>query len=113
MDCLIEGTLITIFAGLVLRTARLRNSAQGLPSGFLRCWHRDFAFVWRVFVVAVKEFLRDPLSHVRDHAPGFWALYLFGRVGSDSSWIQLAGVGRSLWHLHVLHRSLPPSIRRY
>ena len=26
VDCLVEGTLITIFAGLVLRTARLRNS---------------------------------------------------------------------------------------
>jgi beta-lactamase regulating signal transducer with metallopeptidase domain len=107
VDCLVEGTLITIFAGLVLRTARLRSS-----SARFAVW-----FSALLALAALPLLGAAPWSHAGIPAqslnwsaitlPGYWALYLFGAWAVIAAF-QLAGVGRGLWHLHVLRKSCVP-----
>ena len=106
VDCLVEGTLIAIFAGLVLRLARRQNSGI------------RFA-VWFSALVAIATL---PLLGGWPHGAGVpaetvgqpaitlptsWAIYLFG------AWAAIAGcsllrVCQGLWHLHVLRQSCVP-----
>ena len=107
MDCLIEGTLITIFAGLVLRTARLRNSSARFAVWFsallaLAALPLLGASSWWHAGISAESLNRSAIT-----LPGYWALYLFAAWAAIAA-IQLAGVGRSLWHLHVLHKSCAP-----
>jgi beta-lactamase regulating signal transducer with metallopeptidase domain len=108
VDCLIEGTLIAIFAGLVVGAARRQNSGT------------RFA-VWFSALIAIATL---PLlggswwSHIAGvpaaiagqpavTLPGTWALYLFGAWAVVAGWL-LIGVARGLWHLHVLRKSCLP-----
>ena len=106
VDCLVEGTLIAIFAGLVLGVARRQNSST------------RFA-VWFSALVAIAVlalFAGSWWPHVGSPAkavgsvitvPGSWALYAVGAWAAIAAW-SLLRVGRSLWHLHVFRKSCVP-----
>jgi beta-lactamase regulating signal transducer with metallopeptidase domain len=107
VDCLVEGTLIAIFAGLVLGVARRQNSGT------------RFA-VWFSALLAIATlplFGGSLWSHMRGvpantagsviTLPGSWALYAVGAWAAIAAWC-LLGVVRSLWHLHVLRQSCRP-----
>ena len=107
VDCLVEGTLITVFAGLVLRTARLRNS-----SARFAVWFSALLALAALPLLGASSWLHagisaDSLNRSAITLPGYWALYLFAAWAAIAA-IQLAGVGRSLWHLHELHKSCIP-----
>jgi beta-lactamase regulating signal transducer with metallopeptidase domain len=106
VDCLVEGTLIASFAGLVLGAARRQNSGT------------RFA-VWFSALVAIATL---PLLGGWPHGAGVpaetvaqpaitlpvsWALYLFGAWAAIAAFL-LIGVARGLWHLHILRKSCVP-----
>jgi beta-lactamase regulating signal transducer with metallopeptidase domain len=106
VDCLVEGTLITIFAGLVLRAAGLRNSGTRFA-----VWFAALVAIAAVPFVggtwahgAIPE---QTLSRPAITVPGSWAIYLFVAWAAIAGWA-LMRVGRGLWHLHVLRKSCVP-----
>jgi len=108
VDCLVEGTLIAVFAGLMSRMARRQNSGTRFALWFAA-----------LMAIAVVPFLghalwpqaggisASTLSPPPITLPVFWALYLFAAWAAIAGW-SLLGVGRSLWHLHVLRNSCAP-----
>ncbi len=107
VDCLVEGTLIAIFAGLMLSVIRQKNSGTRFA-----VW-----FSTLMAIAALPLFGGSWWSHASnisaDRAgsaitvPGSWALYAFGAWAAIAAWF-LLGVGRGLWHLHMLrNRCLP------
>jgi beta-lactamase regulating signal transducer with metallopeptidase domain len=107
VDCLVEGTLITFFAGLVLRAARLRNSSSRFAVWFsallaLAALPLLGAAAWSHARIPAESLNRSAIT-----LPGYWAIYLFGAWAAIAA-SQLAGVGRGLWHLHVLRKSCVP-----
>jgi beta-lactamase regulating signal transducer with metallopeptidase domain len=108
VDCLVEGTLIAIFAGLMLGLARRQNS-------------RTRFAVWFSALIAIAaspllggawwpraaSISAATVSRPAVTLPGSWALYLLGAWAAIAAWF-LAGVGRGLWHLHVLRKSCVP-----
>jgi Zn-dependent protease with chaperone function len=115
VNCLVEGTLIAILAGAVLKVARLQNSSVkfavwfsaligiaalpaviGISSG---SWaHRS----WAHSTTAAQAASRAAIT-----LPGSWALYIFVAWAAIAAW-SLLGVARSLWHLRVLRRGCVP-----
>jgi hypothetical protein len=108
VDCLVEGTLIAMFAGLVSRVARRQNSGTRFALWFAA-----------LMAIAVVPFLGNALwpqaggisavtlSRPAITLPVFWALYLFAAWAAIAGW-SLLGVGRGLWHLHLLRNSCVP-----
>jgi len=108
VDCLVEGTLIAIFAGLMLGLARRQNS-------------RTRFAVWFSALIAIAtlpllggawwpraaSISAATVSRPAITLPGSWALYLFGAWAAIAVWF-VGGVGRGLWHLHVLRKSCFP-----
>jgi beta-lactamase regulating signal transducer with metallopeptidase domain len=107
VDCLVEGTLIAIFAGLVLGAARRQNAGA------------RFA-VWFSALVAIATLplvgglwsshgtgVSAETAHPAIALPSSWAHYLFGAWAVVAVWL-LIGVARGLRHLHVLRKSCIP-----
>jgi bla regulator protein blaR1 len=105
VDCLVAGTLIAMFGGLVLSLLR----GHGAVTRFA-VW-----FSALMAIAALPFFAGSLWSHVSAVAPnaggrsavtlpGSWALYLFVVWLAVASW-HLAGVGRGLWHLYTLRKS--------
>lgn len=108
VDCLLGGTLIAIFAGAVVRMPRLRNS-----SARFAIWFSTLMAIaalpalsgapwWQGSGIATQTLSRPAIT-----LPGSWALYVFGAWAAIAGWF-LFGVGRGLWHLHVLRKSCVP-----
>ena len=105
VDCLVEGTLVAIFTGSVLRLIRRQSSVTRFAVWFSA-----------LMAIAVLPFFANSLgTHVAPSPlaiaarpaltlPGTWALYLFGAWVAVATW-HLAGVGRGLWHLYNLRKS--------
>jgi Zn-dependent protease with chaperone function len=106
VDCLVEGTLVAGFAGLVMRVTRRQNSGA------------RFA-VWFTALMAMATLplfggtgwadgASSPLATVARRPevtlPGSWALWLFW-AWAVSAGVGLVRVGMSLWHLGGLRRS--------
>ena len=105
VDCLVEGTLIAIFTGALLRVMRRQSSVT------------RFA-VWFSALIAIATlpfFVGSFGAHVASNpfavaphpaltVPGTWALYLFAAWVAISAW-RMIGVGRGLWHLYMLRKS--------
>ena len=120
VDCLVEGTLVTAFAGLVLRMARRWNSGARFAVWFSALM--AMAALPLLGFVALKgtaTSLTTLAQRPEITLPGSWALWLFG------AWAGIAafGVGRvgvGLWRLRALRRScvavdsagLDPELRR-
>ena len=108
VDCLIEGTLIVIFAGLLLGALPRQNSGTRFAVWFSALvaiatlpllgssWGRHGAGV------PVETVGQPPIT-----LPTSWAIYLFGAWAVIAGWL-LIGVARGLRHLHVLRRSCVP-----
>ncbi|HEY6372569.1 MAG TPA: M56 family metallopeptidase [Candidatus Sulfotelmatobacter sp.] len=105
VNCLVEGTLIAIFAGLMLSVTRRRNAVTRFAVWFCA-----------LMAIAILPFFANSLgTHVVSNRlalaerpaitlPGTWALYLLGAWAAIAAW-HLIGVGRGLWHLHTLRKS--------
>jgi beta-lactamase regulating signal transducer with metallopeptidase domain len=108
VDCLVEGTLIAIFASLLSRVARLKNSSTRFAVWFsalvaIAALPLLGGAVWsQVAGVPDKTVGRAPIT-----LPISWALYLFATWALIAVWA-LLGVARGLWHLHVLRESCVP-----
>src|ERR1700687_3354756 len=107
VNCLVEGTLIAILAGLMLGVTRRKNSGTRFAVWFSA-----------LMAIAALPLLGGSLwSHASKISaesagsaitvPGSWALYAFGAWAAIAAWF-LLGVGRGLWHLHVLRRNCLP-----
>jgi len=104
VDCLVEGTLIAIFAGLVLGVARRQNSGTRFAVWFSA-----------LISIAILPLLDGswwshaagvPAGTVGQPAitlPGTWAVYLLGVWAVIAGWL-LIGVARGMWHLHILRK---------
>jgi len=102
VDSLAWGTIIVIFAALVLRATRQTASTR-------------FA-VWFSALIAIgllplisgawwprQGMLAGTVSRPVIMLPDQWALYLFAAWGLIAGWF-VAGVGRAVWRLHALRR---------
>jgi beta-lactamase regulating signal transducer with metallopeptidase domain len=104
VDCLVEGTLITLFASLLLGVVRRQSSATRFAT-----W---FAVLVAIAVLPMLGGLASSgtgvpaasLSKSVITLPISWTLYLFVAWAAIALW-GLLGVGRGLWHLHVLRQT--------
>jgi len=101
VDCLVEGTLIAIFAGLVLGVARRQNSNTRFA-----VWFSALMAIAVLPLVAGSSHVVNPAKAVGSVIilPGSWALYAVGAWAAIAVW-SLLRVGRGLWHLRVLRKS--------
>ena len=105
VDCLVEGSLIALFAGLVLKASRQRNSGTRFAVWFSALVAIaalplvNGVWSWRANlspgVIATRSAIVLPAS---------WAFYLLGAWTTVSAAL-LARVGSSLFHLRTLRRS--------
>jgi Zn-dependent protease with chaperone function len=106
--CLVEGTLIAIFTGLVLGLARRQNSGTRFAVWFSALIAIAtlplFGGSWwsRAGSISAEIASRPAIT-----LPGSWALYFLGAWAAIAAW-SLLGVGRGLWHLHILRKSCIP-----
>jgi beta-lactamase regulating signal transducer with metallopeptidase domain len=103
-ECLVEGGLISIFAALLLKARRLNAGAKFV------------VWFWVLVAIAALPLLggrwwSDGMgvsaqipSGSSITLPGSWALYILGVWAVLAAWF-LLGIGRGLWHLHVLRKS--------
>jgi len=111
VDCLIEGTLIAIVAGALLRTGRLRNSSTKFAVWFSALM--GIAALPALTGVSGASWAHatsisaQTVSHSAITLPGSWALYVFAAWAAIGGWF-LLGVARGLWHLRVLRNSCVP-----
>jgi beta-lactamase regulating signal transducer with metallopeptidase domain len=107
VDCLVEGALIAIFARLLLAVIRRQNSGTRFA-----VW---FSALMAIAVLPLFGGLRwshgnipaATVGHPPIMLPGSWALYVVGAWAAIAAW-SLLGVGRGLWHLHILRKSCIP-----
>jgi beta-lactamase regulating signal transducer with metallopeptidase domain len=113
VDCLLEGTFIAIFAGVILRAARLRDSRARFA-----VWFSALLAIAALPFLAGVSWPAAPWTRVAEVSgqaasrsaitlPVSWALYVFAAWAAIAGWF-LLGVGRSMWHLYVLRRSCVP-----
>ena len=103
VDCLVEGTLIAIFAGAVLGLARRQNSGTRFAVWFSAL----LAIAALPFLDASHGASRSIAATSAVTLPSSWALYAAAAWATIAGWF-LAGIGRGLRHLHVLRKSGVP-----
>src|SRR5579872_3079416 len=101
VDCLVEGTLIAIFAWLVLGMARRQNSGTRFAVWFSALMA---IAVLPFFGLSAWSHGSGPSSSPAITVPASWALYATVAWAAIAAWF-LVGVGRGLWHLQVLRKS--------
>jgi beta-lactamase regulating signal transducer with metallopeptidase domain len=106
VDCLVEGTLIAIFAGALLKAARLQSA-----SAKFAVWFSVLLAIAGLPLLGVAFWSHASVSAEGARpaitVPASWALYLFAGWAAIAAWF-LIGVGRGLRHLHVLRKSCVP-----
>lgn len=104
VDCLVEGTVIAMFAGAVLGLARRQNSG----TRFVLWFSALAAIATLPFLGALHLGISAGAAGTSAMTlPSSWALYAAATWAAIAGWF-LVGVGRGLWHLHVLRRSCVP-----
>ena len=106
MDCLVEGTLIAIFAGLLLGWRAGRMRSRDLQSGFRRWWRLQCCPCWAARLVATGMPAAS-LRQRRDHTARFLGALSVRCMGSDRGLVS-GRSRRGLWHLRVLRKSCSP-----
>ncbi len=107
VSSLAEGTIIALFAAVLLRFTRRQNAGTRFAIWFSA-----------LIAIAMLPVMTGPLSSRIGFSPATtsrpaitlpdsWALYLFGAWAVIAGWF-LLGVVRALWHLRVLRRSCTP-----
>jgi beta-lactamase regulating signal transducer with metallopeptidase domain len=104
VDCLVEGTVIAMFAGAVLGLARRQNSGTRFV-----VWFSALAAIATLpFLGALHLGISAGAAGTSAMTlPSSWALYAAAAWAAIAGWF-LVGVGRGLWHLHVLRRGCAP-----
>lgn len=106
VDCLVEGTLIAIFAGLVLSVARRQDSGTRFAVWFAALMAiGTLPFLGEAWWTRGQNIAAVALSRSAITLPGSWAMYVFGAWGVIAG-CSLIRVGVGLWHLRVVRRSL-------
>jgi beta-lactamase regulating signal transducer with metallopeptidase domain len=105
VDCLLEGTLVALFAGGILRVSPRQNSGARFALWFsalvaIAVLPLLGAAWWPNAANISGETVARPAISM----PGSWATYLFAGWTVIAAW-HLLGVGRSLWHLYTLRKS--------
>jgi beta-lactamase regulating signal transducer with metallopeptidase domain len=105
VESLAEGTVIGIFAAVLLWLARRQNAATKYAIGFSAL--AAIALLPAIRLVSFRD--GGPASELRAAVtvPDSWAVYLFAAWAVIAAWF-LIGVGRSFWRLRVLRRSCTP-----
>lgn len=103
VDCLVEGTLIAIFAGTIARAIRRQSSVTRFAVWFSALMAIG-TLPFLIGSLASRVAPGQSAGHAAFTLPGSWALYLFGAWATIAA-VNLAGVGRGLWHLYALRRS--------
>lgn len=107
-DCLVEGTLIALFAGLVLRISPRKSSAIRFA-----LWFSTLMAIAALPLLSNVRWLHGlgvpAQSIVRPEItlPSSWAVYAFGVWAAVATWYLLR-VSVSLWHMRVLLKSCVP-----
>ncbi len=107
VDSLAEGTVIALFAALLLRLARRQNAGTRFA-----IWFSALIAIAMLPVMSGTLSSRFGLSaaHMSRPAitlPDSWSVYLFAAWAVIAGWF-LLGVVRALWHLYVLRKSSTP-----
>jgi beta-lactamase regulating signal transducer with metallopeptidase domain len=105
VESLAEGTVIGIFAAVLLWLARRQNAATKYAIGFSAL--AAIALLPAVRLVSFRD--GGPASELKAAitVPDSWAVYLFAAWALIAAWF-LIGVGRSFWRLRVLRKSCTP-----
>ena len=103
VDSLIEGTVIALFAALVLRAARRYHAGARFAISFSAL----MAIALLPFIALSRSSSISGTSHAAITVSQSWALYLFTAWALIVSWSLLRLV-RAAWHLHILRRSCDP-----
>lgn len=108
VECLVEGTLIAIFAGVVLGAMRRQNSGTRFAVWFSALMAIAALPIcsgsWLAHAGGVPI---QPTSHPAITLPAAWALYVVA-AWAVIAFCLLVGVGRGLWYLHILRKSCVP-----
>ena len=110
VHCLVEGTLIALFAGAVLRASRLQNSSTKFAVWFSALMGIAALPALIGISAASRAHSTSPpqaASHAAITLPSFWALCIFVAWAAIAAWFLLR-IARGLWHLRVLRRSCVP-----
>jgi beta-lactamase regulating signal transducer with metallopeptidase domain len=105
VDCLLQGTLIALFVGGILRVSGRQNSGARFAVWFsalvaIAALPLLGAAWWpHAANISAETAARPAIS-----MPGSWAIYLFAGWAAIAAW-HLLGVGRSLRHLYILRKS--------
>ncbi|HKV81430.1 MAG TPA: M56 family metallopeptidase [Candidatus Sulfotelmatobacter sp.] len=108
VDCLVEGTLIALFASLVLRLSPRKSSAVRFA-----VWFSALMAIGVLPLLSNAKWLHGlyvPAQSVvgpEITLPSSWALYVFGAWAGITTWCVLR-VGVGLWHMHALRKSCVP-----
>jgi beta-lactamase regulating signal transducer with metallopeptidase domain len=100
VDTLIEGTVISVFAAILLRVARRSNAGTRFAiwfSALIAIAALPFAGSWSSH--ATLSTIRPAVT-----VPDSWAYYIFTAWAVVALWF-LIGVGRAFRHLHQLRKS--------
>jgi beta-lactamase regulating signal transducer with metallopeptidase domain len=108
VDCLVEGSLIALFAGFALRLSPRKSSAMRFALWFSALM--AIAALPLLSSVRWSRGLSVPgQSTVRPEVtlPGSWAHYMFGAWAGVTTWCVLRVV-LGLWHMHALRKNCVP-----
>lgn len=107
LESLIEGSLIGIFAAVLLRGARRQSAGTRFAIWFS-------ALVAIALLPCLGASLSSRIgvsgsvgSHAAITVPDSWAFYFFGAWAVLAGWF-LLGIGKAIWHLHVLRKNCVP-----
>lgn len=108
VDCLVEGTLIAVFAGAMLSLARRQNSGTRFAVWFSALTAiAALPFLGASHSGLAASVAATPTATPTLTLPSSWALYAAAAWAAIAGWF-LSGVARGLWHLHVLRKSCVP-----
>ena len=107
VDSLVEGSLIALFAALLVRFPGRLNAGTRFA-----VWFAALVGIAAVPFLSVGSWTHRGISAPTPSRfavtiPDSWALYLFVTWAVIAAW-QFAAVGRALWHLHILRKSCEP-----
>ena len=105
VDCVLEGTLVAAFAGLVLRIARRGNSSARFAVWFSALLAMAALPLFGLIGLEGADTSLTTLAQRPEISlPGSWALWLFGAWAGIAA-VGLARVGVGLWRLRALRQS--------
>jgi len=107
VDCLLDGTIVALFAGLVSRLFHRQSSGTRFAVWFTALMTIAGLPLVRSMGWPAGAGLQSGIGRPAITLPSFWAFYLFGAWAAVATWFLLR-VGVGLWHVHTLRKSCVP-----